>query len=147
VPGIRLEWDGKASVVPRLRLPLQVIETVNAARDPGGGWRTGPQLQAYLDFVVTLYGAAPASEFQHLHGSKGRRAVRVGVIDTAVGLAEIKEALDEAVAAGHPGWTCWTCWAGSSRGACTSWCRMRPEHAESTSTAPDPPRGDGPAGR
>ncbi|MGH3929248.1 MAG: site-specific DNA-methyltransferase, partial [Pseudonocardiaceae bacterium] len=39
---------------------------------------TGPQIKAYLDFVVALYGASPMEEFQHLHGTKGRRAVHVG---------------------------------------------------------------------
>ncbi|MGH3941972.1 MAG: site-specific DNA-methyltransferase [Pseudonocardiaceae bacterium] len=64
---------------------------------------TGPQVQAYLDFIVQLYGASPTAEFQHLHGTKGRRAVRVGAIDVAVSSAEIKETLDEAAAAGYPG--------------------------------------------
>lgn len=49
MPGVRLEWDGKEAEIPRLRLPLQVVETVNASRvdrgtlsfdrDYGGGWR------------------------------------------------------------------------------------------------------------
>jgi len=30
--GVRLEWDGKSAEVPRLRLPLQVVETVNSPR-------------------------------------------------------------------------------------------------------------------
>ncbi len=64
---------------------------------------TGPQVQAYLDFVVQLYDASPTAEFQHVHGTKGRRAVHVGAIDAAVSFAEIKESLDEAAAAGHPG--------------------------------------------
>ncbi len=64
---------------------------------------TGPQVQAYLDFVVALYDAAPTADFQHLHGTKGRRAVHVGAIDGAVSFAEIKEALDEAAASGYPG--------------------------------------------
>jgi len=64
---------------------------------------TGPQVHAYLDFVVQLYGAASVEGFQHLHGAKGRRAVHVGAIDAAVSFAEIKEALDEAASAGHPG--------------------------------------------
>lgn len=63
---------------------------------------TGPQVQAYLEFVVALYGASPATDFQHLHGAKGRRAVHVGAIDAAVSFGEIKESLDEA-AAGYPG--------------------------------------------
>ncbi len=64
---------------------------------------TGPQVQAYLDFVVALYDAAPTADFQHLHGTKGPRAVHVGAIDTAVSFAEIKEALDEAAATGYQG--------------------------------------------
>ena len=64
---------------------------------------TGPQVKAYLDFVVQLYGASPTEEFQHLHGTKGRRVAHVGAIDAAVSFAEIKEALDEAAAAGYPG--------------------------------------------
>ena len=49
MPGVRLEWDGKTAEVAPLRLPLQVVETVNASRadrgtlsfdrDPDDGWR------------------------------------------------------------------------------------------------------------
>jgi hypothetical protein len=38
-----------------------------------------------------------------LHGKLGKRAVHVGAIDAPVALGEIKEALDEAVSAGHSG--------------------------------------------
>lgn len=34
--GVRLEWDGKTAEVPRLRLPLQVVETVNSPRADRG---------------------------------------------------------------------------------------------------------------
>jgi len=34
--GVRLEWDGKSAEVPRLRLPLQVVETVNSPRADRG---------------------------------------------------------------------------------------------------------------
>lgn len=30
--GVRLVWDGKTAEVPRLRLPLQVVEVVNSPR-------------------------------------------------------------------------------------------------------------------
>ena len=33
---IRLEWDGKNAEVPRLRLPLQTVETVNSPRADRG---------------------------------------------------------------------------------------------------------------
>ncbi len=64
---------------------------------------TGLQVRAYLDFVVALYGASPTEGFQHVHGTKGRRAVHVGAIDAMVSFPEIKESLDEAAAAGHSG--------------------------------------------
>ena len=78
----------------------------NLGRHERRAWQdatTGPQVRAYLDFVVQLYGALPTAEFRHLHGTKGRRAVHVGAIDAAVSFGEIKEALDEAAAAGHSG--------------------------------------------
>lgn len=64
---------------------------------------TGPQAAAYLDFIVALYGAAPVDGFTHIHGTLGPRAVHVGAVDAPVSAAEIKDALDEAKAAGHPG--------------------------------------------
>ncbi|MEJ7796579.1 MAG: site-specific DNA-methyltransferase, partial [Nocardioides sp.] len=63
---------------------------------------TGEQVQAYLDFVVTLYGAAPVEGFTHLHGTVGSCAVHVGAVDAPVTLAAIKDALDEAAGAGYP---------------------------------------------
>ena len=62
---------------------------------------TGEQVQAYLDFVVELYGAAPLHGFMHLHGTIGPRAVHVGAVDAPVTLAGIKDALDEASGSGH----------------------------------------------
>ncbi len=64
---------------------------------------TGDTVRAYLDFVVALYGAATVDGFQHVHGTLGPRAVHVGAVDAPVTLAEIKDALDEAAGAGHPG--------------------------------------------
>lgn len=34
--GVRLTWDDKTAEVPRLRLPLQVVETVNSPRADRG---------------------------------------------------------------------------------------------------------------
>ncbi|MCY7340297.1 MAG: site-specific DNA-methyltransferase [Pseudonocardia sp.] len=63
---------------------------------------TGEQVQPYLDFVVALYGGTPLAGFRHVHGTVGSTAIHVGAVDSPVTLAEIKEALDEAAAAGHP---------------------------------------------
>jgi len=46
VPGVRLEWDGKAAEIPRLRLPLQVVETVNAPRADRGTLFGTPEVAA-----------------------------------------------------------------------------------------------------
>lgn len=43
MPDVRLEWDGKSAIVPRLHLPLQVVETVNSPRaDRGTLFEDGP---------------------------------------------------------------------------------------------------------
>ncbi len=62
---------------------------------------TGEQYQAYLDFVIDLYGATPAEGFTFIHGTQGKRAVHVGAVDAAVSHAQIKDALDEARSAGY----------------------------------------------
>ncbi|WP_328990038.1 site-specific DNA-methyltransferase [Kribbella sp. NBC_01245] len=63
---------------------------------------TGEAVRAYLDFVVTLFGAAPVAGFQHVHGTLGATAVHVGAVDAPISLAEIKDAIDEAADAGYP---------------------------------------------
>lgn len=64
---------------------------------------TGSQYQAYLDFLTGLYGASPLEGFIHLHATLGPRAVHVGAVDAPVTHAEVRDALDEAHAAGYPG--------------------------------------------
>lgn len=44
--GVRLTWDGKSAEVPRLRLPLQVVETVNSPRADRGTIFEAPQSDA-----------------------------------------------------------------------------------------------------
>ena len=82
------------------------FEVANLGRYERQVWQqatTGPAYSAYLDFVVKLYGAVPITGFTYLHGTLGPRAVHVGAVDAPVSAAEIKDALDEASAAGHPG--------------------------------------------
>jgi len=64
---------------------------------------TGPQVQAYLDFVVELYHGERVEDAIHLHGRRDQRAVHVGAVDAPVSAAEIKDALDEAAGAGYAG--------------------------------------------
>jgi len=81
------------------------FEVANLGRYERQVWQvetTGAQVQAYLDFVVELYGAQPVAGFQHVHGTLGPRGVHVGAVDAPVTLAEIKDTLDEAAGAGYP---------------------------------------------
>lgn len=64
---------------------------------------TGPQVQAYLDFVVALYHGERVEDATHVHGRRDQRAVHVGAVDAPVSAAEIKDALDEAAGAGYAG--------------------------------------------
>ncbi len=81
------------------------FEVANLGRYERQVWQvetTGAQVQAYLDFVVELYGAQPVAGYQHVHGTLGPRGVHVGAVDAPVTLAEIKDTLDEAAGAGYP---------------------------------------------
>jgi adenine specific DNA methylase Mod len=62
---------------------------------------TGEEFRAYLDFIVQLYGATPAAGFSFVHGTLGKRAVHVGAVDAAVSQTQVKDAIDEARAAGY----------------------------------------------
>lgn len=64
---------------------------------------TGEEIQAYLDFVIRLYGGLSLTGFQFLHGTRGARAVFVGPVDSPVTLGSIKDALIEASAASYLG--------------------------------------------
>lgn len=83
--------------------PFQVANLGRYERQVWQQATTGPAYEAYLDFVVRLYGAAPLEGFTHLHGSLGARTVHVGAVDAPVSAAEIKDALEEARSAGHVG--------------------------------------------
>lgn len=63
---------------------------------------TGSQFQAYLDFIVGLYGGTPVAGMRNVHGTLGKTAIHVGAVDAPLTLAEVKESLDEATSAGYP---------------------------------------------
>ena len=93
---------------------------------------TGEATQAYLDFVVDLYGGTAVDGFAHLHGTLADRAVHVGAVDAPVTFAEIKEAVDEA-AGGATAVS--TCSAGSGRWGSTSSSSTRRASGASTSAS------------
>ncbi|QQQ75488.1 site-specific DNA-methyltransferase [Saccharothrix sp. 6-C] len=81
------------------------FEVCNLGRYERQVWQrdtTGAGLQAYLDFIIDLYGATAVHEFQHIHGTLGKRAVHVGAVDAPVSLGEVKESLEEAQSGGYP---------------------------------------------
>ncbi len=80
------------------------FEVANLGRYERQVWQaatTGPAYSAYLDFIIGLYGASVLHGFTHLHGTVGATAVHVGAVDAPVSAAEIKDALQEALSAGH----------------------------------------------
>lgn len=75
----------------------------NSGRYERQHWQSvsvGPEYEAYLTFIVELYGAKSLSNANLLHGTSGRGAVHVGAVDAPVGAGEITDALDEAKAGG-----------------------------------------------
>ena len=95
MPGVRLEWDGKAAEVPRLRLPLQVVETVNASRadrgtlsfdpEPDDGWRNkliwGDNLHVLASLADELAGQVDLIYIDPPFDSRQDYKVRIAVGD------------------------------------------------------------------
>lgn len=82
------------------------FEVANLGRYERQAWqqaRTGDELQAYLSFILALYGAVDTTGSRHVHGTMGRRAVHVGPVSSPVTLEEIRAALEDAAAGGHAG--------------------------------------------
>ena len=97
---VRLVWDGKEAEIPRLRLPLQVVETVNSPRadcgtifEGGGsqdddGWRNrlvwGDNLHALASLTEALAGQVDLVYIDPPFDSRQDYKVRIAVGDGAV---------------------------------------------------------------
>lgn len=94
--GVQLTWEGKNAEVPRLHLPLQIVETVNAARADRGtlfegageqpdGWRNkliwGDNLHALASLVDELAGRVDLVYIDPPFDSRQDYKVRISVGD------------------------------------------------------------------
>ena len=113
MPGVRLEWDGKTADVPWLRLPLQVVETVNASRadrgtlsfdrGPDDGWRNkliwGDNLHVLASLADELAGQVDLIYIDPPFDSRQDYKVRIAVGDGADAadqdLAKLSSVLEE----------------------------------------------------
>lgn len=112
--GVRLEWDGKSAEVPRLRLPLQVVETVNspradrgslfeAAADEEAGWRNrliwGDNLHVLASLADELAGQVDLIYIDPPFDSRQDYKVRIAVGDGDVSaeqeLSKISSIIEE----------------------------------------------------
>ena len=115
MPGVRLEWDGKTAEVPRLHLPLQVVETVNAPRadrgtlfeggssDAADGWRNmliwGDNLHALASLADRYAGQVDLIYIDPPFDSRQDYKVRIAVGDDNAAadqdLAKISSVIEE----------------------------------------------------
>ncbi|MGI8536933.1 MAG: site-specific DNA-methyltransferase [Mycobacteriales bacterium] len=112
--GVRLEWDGKSAEVPRLRLPLQVVETVNSPRADRGtifenvpagtsDWRNrliwGDNLHVLASLADELAGQVDLVYIDPPFDSRQDYKVRIAVGDGADGadqdLSKIASVIEE----------------------------------------------------
>lgn len=111
--GVRLVWDGKTAEVPRLRLPLQVVETVNSPRADRGtifegageddGWRNqliwGDNLHALASLADELAGQVDLVYIDPPFDSRRDYKVRIAVGDEGANaeqeLAKIESIVEE----------------------------------------------------
>lgn len=112
---IRLEWDGKSAEVPRLRLPLQTVETVNSPRadrgtlfessgdDGGDGWRNrliwGDNLHVLASLADELAGQVDLVYIDPPFDSRQDYKVRIAVGDGGAAadqdLAKLSSVIEE----------------------------------------------------
>jgi adenine specific DNA methylase Mod len=110
--GVRLEWDGKSAEVPRLHLPLQVVETVNSPRADRGslfetsevdadGWRNrliwGDNLHALASLADELAGQVDLVYIDPPFDSRQDYKVRITVGDASADqdLSKIASVIEE----------------------------------------------------
>ena len=112
--GVRLLWDGKGAEVPRLRLPLQVVETVGSPRADRGtifessdgnqdGWRNrliwGDNLHVLASLADEMVGQIDLIYIDPPFDSRQDYKVRIAVGDGEVGadqeLAKISSIVEE----------------------------------------------------
>jgi hypothetical protein len=55
-------------------------------------------LYEYVTFILKLYGAAPTTGLQHLHGKHGTAFVHVGAVDAPVTIGEVAACVEECAA-------------------------------------------------
>lgn len=112
---IRLEWDGKSAEVPRLRLPLQTVETVNSPRadrgtlfessgdNDGAGWRNrliwGDNLHVLASLADELAGQVDLVYIDPPFDSRQDYKVRIAVGDGGAAadqdLAKLSSVIEE----------------------------------------------------
>ena len=111
--GVRLEWDGKSPEVPRFRLPLQVVETVNSPRVDRGtlyeaaadvssdGWRNrliwGDNLHVLASLADDLAGQVDLVYIDPPFDSRQDYKIRITVGDQAADqdLTKISSVVEE----------------------------------------------------
>lgn len=112
VAGVQLTWDGKSAEVPRLHLPLQVVETVNAPRADRGtlfagaaeqadGWHNkliwGDNLHVLASLVDELAGQVDLIYIDPPFDSRQDYKVRISVGDDAADqdLSKLSSVIEE----------------------------------------------------
>lgn len=112
--GVRLDWDGKTDRVPRLHLPLQIVETVNApradrdtlfarGRDSADDWRNmlvwGDNLHVLASLVDSYAGQVDLIYIDPPFDSRRDYKVRIAVGDGGAGadqdLSKIASVVEE----------------------------------------------------
>lgn len=77
--------------------PFEILNLGSYERQHWQRATTG-SVEAYLNFILTLYDAEPVEDFRELHGKKSDRLVHIGAVDAPVTIDEVEQVMDELAA-------------------------------------------------
>jgi adenine-specific DNA-methyltransferase len=86
--------------IPNCR-PFEVANLGHYERQAWKDTTTGTTLQAYLNFIIRIYGGTPLDDGLHVHGTKGPRALHIGAVDAPVTATEVTRSVEEASEQGY----------------------------------------------
>jgi adenine-specific DNA-methyltransferase len=75
--------------------PFEILNLGSYERQHWQRETAGDEIDAYINFILSLYDAESMEGYRLLHGKKGNRLVHVGAVDAPVTIDEVDEVMDE----------------------------------------------------
>jgi adenine-specific DNA-methyltransferase len=78
--------------------PFEILNLGSYERQHWQQGVAGGEIDAYINFILSLYDAQPVDGYRLLHGKRSNRLVHIGAVDAPVTIDEVDEVMDELAA-------------------------------------------------